>query len=311
MRGKLRKAVCALLCACVVCCCLPLSALAACPGDPDASGDVTAADARVILRAAVGLETLTGDARLAADVNTDGALTAEDARLALRVAVGLELPAAQAFHNQYDVLRSGNFCAELSVDGEDGSMMTVAAFGDRSWISADMDGVTFSFLTDGGDVYLLDARHRIYAAFDDAALALMGNEAGGVEEILSSAGKFVDLSACGPLSDAKLRQADVVNGVSCTAYLFAQPDGGFAKICMDGSRILSYSRTNARGRITESLRFSSVRAVLPAEPFNAPDTYREIPDLMTFLLIAYSSALGLGEFSETELQEMIEEAVKQ
>lgn len=60
-------------------------------GDVDGDGKVTASDARLVLRAAVGLEILTGDALKAADINKDGKITAADARLILRKAVGLEV----------------------------------------------------------------------------------------------------------------------------------------------------------------------------------------------------------------------------
>lgn len=62
------------------------------PGDVSGDGQVTAEDARLALRAAVGLKTYEkGFAEfLAADASKDGEITAEDARLILRAAVGLE-----------------------------------------------------------------------------------------------------------------------------------------------------------------------------------------------------------------------------
>ena len=61
-------------------------------GDVDNDGSITAGDARLALRAAVGLEDYAeGSAEfIAADVDRDGSLTAGDARLILRAAVGLE-----------------------------------------------------------------------------------------------------------------------------------------------------------------------------------------------------------------------------
>lgn len=53
-------------------------------GDVDGDGKVTASDARLILRAAVGLETLDLER---ADVDGDGKITSADAREALRTAV--------------------------------------------------------------------------------------------------------------------------------------------------------------------------------------------------------------------------------
>lgn len=64
-----------------------------CPGDVNCDGKITAADARSVLRASVGLEKIEeGSARYkAANVNAD-TLAASDARLILRASVGLEDP---------------------------------------------------------------------------------------------------------------------------------------------------------------------------------------------------------------------------
>ncbi len=56
-------------------------------GDADGDGKVTASDARLILRAAVGLEKI-DTAR--GDLDGDGKITSEDSRKALRIATGLE-----------------------------------------------------------------------------------------------------------------------------------------------------------------------------------------------------------------------------
>ena len=62
-------------------------------GDVDGDGNITAGDARLALRAAVGLETYAPGSReyLAADVDLSNSLTAADARLILRKAVGLDV----------------------------------------------------------------------------------------------------------------------------------------------------------------------------------------------------------------------------
>lgn len=59
-------------------------------GDVDGNDTVDATDARLALRAAVGLDTLTDELKKAADVDKDGDVDATDARLILRAAVGLE-----------------------------------------------------------------------------------------------------------------------------------------------------------------------------------------------------------------------------
>lgn len=60
-------------------------------GDVDGDGFVKAADARLALRASVGLENLSDAARKAADADFDGNIKAADARLILRASVGLEV----------------------------------------------------------------------------------------------------------------------------------------------------------------------------------------------------------------------------
>ena len=71
---------------------LAFTAFANAPGDVDGKDGVNAADARLALRAAVGLENYApGSAEFkAADVDHDNQITAGDARLILRAAVGLE-----------------------------------------------------------------------------------------------------------------------------------------------------------------------------------------------------------------------------
>lgn len=59
-------------------------------GDIDMDGRLSAADARIALRYAVGLQTLVPEQKLAADVNLSRSVTAADARLILRAVVGLQ-----------------------------------------------------------------------------------------------------------------------------------------------------------------------------------------------------------------------------
>ncbi len=60
------------------------------PGDANLDGKITAADARLILRCSVELETLIGNALFAADRDADGDIDSADARTTLRASVGLE-----------------------------------------------------------------------------------------------------------------------------------------------------------------------------------------------------------------------------
>lgn len=67
------------------------TASAALVGDVEGNdGTITAADARIILRASVGLETLDNELTLIADTDENGKITASDARTVLRMSVGLD-----------------------------------------------------------------------------------------------------------------------------------------------------------------------------------------------------------------------------
>lgn len=59
-------------------------------GDVDESGNISAGDARLVLRASVKLEPITAVMKSRGDINNDGLLTAYDARMILRASVGLE-----------------------------------------------------------------------------------------------------------------------------------------------------------------------------------------------------------------------------
>lgn len=67
-----------------------VAANAAQHGDVDKDNRITAADARLALRASVGLETLDKALKPVSDVDNDGKISAADARLILRASVGLE-----------------------------------------------------------------------------------------------------------------------------------------------------------------------------------------------------------------------------
>ena len=59
-------------------------------GDLDNNGTITSADARLALRASVGLEENTGIIKMRGDTDGDGIITSADARNILRAAVGLD-----------------------------------------------------------------------------------------------------------------------------------------------------------------------------------------------------------------------------
>ena len=119
-------------------------------GDADADGKVTAEDARLILRASVGLHTPVIFLRPVYDTDCDGDITAADARRALRFAVGLETSggAALSKENQAKSLMAAVSGKELR------RLMTdICAFGSRSVIYPDNNLEAAHFIRDSLSSY--------------------------------------------------------------------------------------------------------------------------------------------------------------
>lgn len=87
---KFRSVLCILLASVLMLTVFPVFALGAKIGDASLNGTLEAEDARLALRAAVGLQTLSEEAYKAADVDFSTVVDAADARSILRAAVGLE-----------------------------------------------------------------------------------------------------------------------------------------------------------------------------------------------------------------------------
>ena len=85
------KRVFALICLLLMLLIRPAAADETLPGDANLDGAVTAADAAVILRYAVKLDPLEGQAYRNADANLDGTVTSADAALIVRALVGLDM----------------------------------------------------------------------------------------------------------------------------------------------------------------------------------------------------------------------------
>ena len=78
------------LCLCAVLACgFFVPSFAAEWGDADGNGKLESADARLILRASVGLDPITQQMSRYCDLDSDGTIAPADARLALRYSVGL------------------------------------------------------------------------------------------------------------------------------------------------------------------------------------------------------------------------------
>ncbi len=128
-------------------------------GDVDGDGRLTAADARLALRASVGLENFSVNSKefIACDVDGDGVITAGDARRILRAAVGLEDPSLFGTPDETDLAQQGTFKLVYSVDGDEYcvDLYAVNCIGLKSAnleLLYDPDVLEFDYVEDGDAV---------------------------------------------------------------------------------------------------------------------------------------------------------------
>ena len=232
------------------------------PGDVSGDGQVTAEDARLCLRQAVGLENYApgSDAYNACDVTGDGAVTAEDARLILRAAVGLETLQKPGYteNNEYDIYRSGTFYMTGSMTDSSGTNPLEIGRNDNViYMSSEMEGQQIAMQVIGSDVYMIHPGKNAYYKLTAAELSLLGID-------LDDLTQGIDMSGLPSLSQASGVTEGLMDGTqACTVYTFDSADGGRTLIYMDGDRFLGMDTYTANWVRTDSLRITSISKTLP------------------------------------------------
>ncbi len=268
--------------------CVP--ALAAPNGKLTAGAALTAADARLILRAAVGLDTLTAAQSEIADIDLDGKVTASDARIALRVSVGLDLLAPTYVTDAYAALRGGHFYAVMPMneEGMEGEM-TLAFTADTTYLRASviMDGMklTLPMLKRGGRTYLMEETHACYAQVTDADKQTFSKLGLDLDEFFD---EVVDFSEMPALSAASGRSEELFHGERCVCYAFPQSSGTML-IYMKGRQLRGFKETDAAGNVTMDAAFSAFSIAVPASCTAVPSSYEALDsaeDLFMILMIS-------------------------
>lgn len=274
MKNEAARVLCVILALTMVCVFPAATAFAAAKGDVDGNGKVTAADARLALRASVGLESFAvGSVKYtAADYNSDGKITAEDARAILRVSVGLP---ADGGMNQYDILRSGRFylTGAYAVSGGTSSPMEIGVDGSTVYLAMTDGGMSMGYLVKGRDIYLLNKSKKIYWKPNELEKAFLKSQGlPDAAEISAEIAEF-GFSTMQPLSAATSVGTGTVNGTSCTVYSFRLSDGTENRVYISGNRLMGIENFNAAGRQTGFMRVYSVSSKLPTLP---PSDYRSV-----------------------------------
>ena len=147
MNRTVKKIFCVLLCAVLAFgALLPASAAGYALGDVDNSGKVDTKDARLALRAAVGLDTLSAQVKAVADVTGDGKVETDDARVILRVAVGLMRLSADGKRYE-DLPKPGDVLAEFILHGGEAGKETHRL----EYTNEDGDIITYDYIERSGE----------------------------------------------------------------------------------------------------------------------------------------------------------------
>ena len=273
-----------------------LASFAARNGDMDADNRITASDARSILRAAVGLDTLTEEKKQSADLDMDGKITAADARIALRLSVGLDLASENMFANEYEVLLGGVYAASFVVTEEGYSQkMTMSFTPSTSYISMYIDNagelmegltgeMTISLLFNSdGKTYLMDHEMKCYGEFPFEEMGMDPDELTG--DFFTDAFGFLR-----PLSEATNVGTEKYDGISCKVYTF-KASGGSYKAYLNGKKLVAITELDNAGKLLVSYRFSSVSLAVPSETCSLPASYAEADaiELLLLMMIRASS----------------------
>lgn len=308
MKKPLSCFTCAVLCLCFV-----FSVSAAMLGDVTGDAAITAVDARRALRAAVGLETLQGEANHAADITMDGAVTAADARVLLRIAVGLEITDGKYYADQFEVLRSGWFYSKADFGSGIIRSAEVAGANRRSYFSirtapgsvvpsfsalikdVDLnptvytDSTAFTNAFYSSTFYMLNRDTKQYADVSDEMREILKQNPTLLPTLIFSATQSGLPASVTSLSQANsVRNADF-EGTACKAYDF-RTDNGRLRYYMDGKRLLGVDTLNLFGIRTSRGVYETVSPCVPAELLRIPADYTETDGDALILSMASGTA---------------------
>lgn len=248
------------------------------PGDVDGDGMLTPGDARFALRRAVGLETYAkGTAKfLACDVDGDGDVTPGDARRILRAAVGLEK--LIQFENEYDILRSGSFYLDATMEsgGEISPMQMAADPNGDLYALVETEGIEMGFLIKSKKLFLLNPAAKKYTEINRILLSMFQLDPKEFSNLADEMG-FQDMK---PLSEAASVTDGEYDGVPCKIYRMNEDYGYYTLIYLAGEKFLAMETVGPDGKLIEALRIHSISAGFPKMP---PAGYKEC-DLLEFMI---------------------------
>ena len=267
---------------------IQVTAMARTPGDVDANGKTEAGDARLALRAAVGLDVLSEAEKIAADVDLNKTVDATDARLILRAAVGLEeLPDAPEQNEapaspEYDILRSGTFYMKGSMVDSTGvnSPMEIAITPDSIYMLSDFGGVDMGMLIKGKKLYMVYPEKKAYLEMSESIMNMAGLD---ISELTTS--DALDFSTYGDLSDADSVTEVTHNGRVCQVYHFKLASEE-SRVYLDGTKLVRLASYDNNGKFLAATDITEISGNVPADMAGPPagfKAYKGMTGMLSFM----------------------------
>ena len=242
-------------------------------GDVDGNGKLEPADARLALRASVGLEEYKSgsNAFTAADVNKDGLIKADDARKILRAAVGLE---SLIVCKEFDYLRGGNFYIQGTMTDSSGQQLPLemAVTPNSIYMLSIFEGAAIGMLINDGTNYMIYPAEKSYLELSATVLKAMGMS---TDDLISSAD--LDYSQY-DFAKADATYTENVNGVNCTVYVYNNSNGS-TRFFINGDKLVRFASYDAYGNPDVLNDVSYITDQVPADKIKPASDYKEYKGL--------------------------------
>ena len=223
-------------------------------GDVNDSGRAQTSDARLVLRYATGLETMTDEQITRSDFNADGRVTTADARLLLRGV--LQLESLGEYDNYYYETTSGGTTLGIGVCGNDVMFMSINDQQSFGLMLTD-DGIQFIDPTTSRYCLLtnedIDALNRMIAATDPDSELL---DLDMIKDELTA--EMVTLQKPAALLDAGFTKADASwNGAAVQSYTHVEGNTTYTYY-YDGLNLVTIrEQTNSYNSVLEFSNFTA------------------------------------------------------
>ncbi len=255
---------------------IQVTAMARITGDIDANGKTEAADARLALRAAVGLYVLSEAEKIAADVDLNKTVDATDARLILRAAVGLEkLPDVPDSNGapvspEYDILKSGSLRIKGTMVDKTGvdTPMEIAVTPESIYMLSDFGGIDMGMLIKGKKVYMICPDKKAYLEMSEAIMNMAGMD---ISDLTAS--DAIDFSIYGDLSEADSVTEVTHNGRVCQVYRFKLASEE-SRVYLDGTKLVRLASYDNNGKFLAAIDITEISGNIPAGMISPPSDYK-------------------------------------